>query len=181
MILWTRASPIQGNVASNASVRGYVPLYNHGGIDVSTAPVCVEFKVARTADFAEVESSGTAYTSSDIDYTVKVEAANLTAYTRYYYQFNICGSNNTSPLGRTKTTPAETDYAAEVGIAVYSCSNYPFGFFNAYGNPVRKDSVDYVIHLGDYIYEYAGNGDYGYGQAIDRVPRPEKVIYTLQD
>ncbi|KAI7162536.1 hypothetical protein KC352_g26669, partial [Hortaea werneckii] len=174
VILWTRASPIQGNVASNASVRGYVPLYNHGGIDVSTAPVCVEFKVARTADFAEVESSGTAYTSSDIDYTVKVEAANLTAYTRYYYQFNICGSNNTSPLGRTKTTPAETDYAAEVGIAVYSCSNYPFGFFNAYGNPVRKDSVDYVIHLGDYIYEYAGNGDYGYGQAIDRVPRPEK-------
>ncbi|KAI7318193.1 hypothetical protein KC315_g10167 [Hortaea werneckii] len=181
VILWTRASPIQGNVASNASVEGYVPLYNHGGVDVSTAPVCVEFKVARTADFSEVESSGTAYTSSDIDYTVKVEAANLTAYTRYYYQFNICGSNNTSPLGRTKTTPAKTDYAAEVGIAVYSCSNYPFGFFNAYGNPARKDSVDYVIHLGDYIYEYAGNGDYGYGQAINRVPQPEKVIYTLSD
>lgn len=36
-----------------------------------------------------------------------------------------------------------------------------FGFFNAYGNPARKDSVDYVIHLGDYIYEYAGDGDYG--------------------
>jgi len=28
-----------------------------------------------------------------------------------------------------------------------------FGYFNAYGNPVRKDSVDYVVHLGDYIYE----------------------------
>lgn len=26
---------------------------------------------------------------------------------------------------------------------------------------MRKDSVDYVIHLGDYIYEYAGDGDYG--------------------
>lgn len=50
-----------------------------------------------------------------------------------------------------------------------------FGFFNAYGNPVRKDSVDYVLHLGyvtlliftweprlivysDYIYEYK-NGE----------------------
>lgn len=27
----------------------------------------------------------------------------------------------------------------------------------------RKDSVDYVIHLGDYIYEYK-NGDYGWGK-----------------
>lgn len=36
-----------------------------------------------------------------------------------------------------------------------------FGYFNAIGNPARKDSVDYVIHLGDYIYEYAGDGDYG--------------------
>jgi hypothetical protein len=29
------------------------------------------------------------------------------------------------------------------------------GFFNAYGSPVRRDSVDYVLHLGDYIYDYA--------------------------
>lgn len=36
------------------------------------------------------------------------------------------------------------------------------GFFNAYGNPARKDSVDYIVHLGDYIYEY-GEGGYGYG------------------
>lgn len=36
-----------------------------------------------------------------------------------------------------------------------------FGYFNAFGNPARKDSVDYVLHLGDYIYEYAGDGDYG--------------------
>ena len=55
-----------------------------------------------------------------------------------------------------------------------ACSNFPFGFFNAFGNPgrnplpldfrcqsidafelvARKDSVDYVLHLGDYIYEY---------------------------
>lgn len=55
-----------------------------------------------------------------------------------------------------------------------------FGFFNAFGNPVRKDSVDYVVHLGDYIYEYA-NGEYGYGQTIGRVPLPDKQIYTLYD
>lgn len=52
-----------------------------------------------------------------------------------------------------------------------------FGFFNAYGNPVRKDSVDYVVHLGDYIYEY-GNGHYGWGNAYDRIPLPDRDIYT---
>lgn len=103
----------------------------------------------------------------------------MTAFTRYYYQFNICNSNKTSVLGRTKTIPDDNDYTAKVGLAIYSCSNFrklssksklkqhllmcavAFGYFNAIGNPARKDSVDYVIHLGDYIYEYAGDGDYG--------------------
>lgn len=183
VILWTRLAPIaaSNDTASNATVSGYVPLYNHGPKQVSTAPVCAEWKVSKTKDFEQVESSGTAYTSSDIDYTLKVEATNLTPWTRYYYQFNACGSNNTSPLGRTKTTPHPTDYVTNVGLAVYSCSNFPFGFFNAYGNPARKDSVDFVIHLGDYIYEYAGNGDYGYGYSIGRIPKPESIIYTLDD
>lgn len=182
VILWTRIAPMVADVNDNSTDSGYVPLYYHGpNVSVSTAPVCVQFKVARTADFAHVESSGTAYTSSDIDYTVKVEASNLTAFTRYYYQFNVCGSNNTSPLGRTKTTPDLNDYTPKVGLAIYSCSNYPFGFFNAFGNPARKDSVDYVLHVGDYIYEYAGDGDYGYGASIDRVPEPHGIIYTLYD
>lgn len=83
VILWTRAAPMVADVNSNATVSGYVPLYNHGPEQVSTAPVCVQFKVAKTPDFSDVESSGTAYTSSDVDYTVKVEANNLTAWTRY--------------------------------------------------------------------------------------------------
>lgn len=73
VILWTRVAPMFDSVDSNTTVSGYVPLYNHGPTqNISTAPVCVQFKVAKTPDFAHVESSGTAYTSSDIDYTVKV-------------------------------------------------------------------------------------------------------------
>ena len=182
VILWTRCAPAFEAVDDNSTVSGYVPLYNHGPEQVSTAPVCVEYQVSLTDDFADLAASGTAYTSSDVDYTVKVEAKGLQPFTRYYYQFNVCGSDYKSMLGRTKTTPAPDDMSSEVGLAVYSCSNYPFGFFNAYGNPVRKDSVDYVLHLGDYIYEYAGDGDYGYGYSLDRVPAPYgKIIFTLYD
>jgi alkaline phosphatase D len=69
VILWTRLAPMMDDVNSNSTDSGYVPLYYHGpNVLVSTAPVCAEFKVAKTPDFAEVESSGTVYTSSDIDY-----------------------------------------------------------------------------------------------------------------
>lgn len=183
VILWTRISPVLDNDKSNTTVSGYVPLYNHDTqeyVSLSKAPICVEYKVASDEELGELVDSGTIYTSSDIDYTVKVEAKNLEPFTTYWYQFNVCGSDNKSPLGRTKTTPDEDDDVTEIGIAVYSCSNFPFGFFNAYGNPVRKDSVDYVIHLGDYIYEYK-NGDYGYGQSIGRIPLPDKEIFSLYD
>ena len=35
---------------------------------------------------------------------------------------------------------------------------------------MRKDSVDYVLHLGDYIYEYK-NGEYGWGNSYGN-PHP---------
>lgn len=73
VILWTRIAPMMNSVNDNSTVSGTAPLYGHGPAqNVSTAPVCVNFKVAKTPDFAFVESSGTAYTSSDVDYTVKV-------------------------------------------------------------------------------------------------------------
>lgn len=45
---------------------------------------------------------------------------------------------------------------------------------------MRKDSVDYVLHLGDFIYEYA-EGAYGWGWAIDRISQPNKEIRSLYD
>ena len=97
-------------------------------------------------------------------------------------------------MGRTKTTPsADSRVNENIRLAVYSCSNYrklqdesnikerkqtdkqpAEGYFNAYGNVVRKDSVDYVLHLGDYIYEYKGDSKI-------RNPEPDREIYSLYD
>ncbi|KAF2827935.1 hypothetical protein CC86DRAFT_288876 [Ophiobolus disseminans] len=183
VILWTRIAPQSDNSNSNVTVTGYAPLYDHDNekyVTISKSPVCVEYTVASDEQLSKVVDSGKAYTSSDVDFTVKIEATNLKPYTTYYYQFHVCGSDNKSPVGRTKTTPNADDDITEVGLAVYSCANYPFGFFNAYGNAVRKDSVDYVVFLGDYIYEYA-NGYYGWGDALGRIPQPNREIYTLYD
>lgn len=91
---------------------------------VSTAPVCVNWRVSADPDMVGIVSSGQVYTSSDIDYTVKVEATGLEPFTQYYYQFNVCGSDNYSMIGKTKTTPRPGDKSAAVSLAVYSCSNF---------------------------------------------------------
>ena len=67
------------NDKSNATVSGYVPLYDHENdayVSQSTAPVCVSYRVGLDAEFTTLADAGTVYTSSDIDYTVKVKHSN---------------------------------------------------------------------------------------------------------
>jgi len=59
-----------------------------------------------------------------------------------------------------------------------SCSNYAWGYFNAY-RLMGEDSLDAVVHLGDYIYEHAP-GTYE-GQIKGRAHLPAKEIITLED
>jgi len=60
---------------SNITVNGTAPLYNHDTeeyIAASDHPICVEYVVASDSGLKQVVDKGTAYTTSDIDYTVKV-------------------------------------------------------------------------------------------------------------
>lgn len=75
VILWTRVSPMLSNDRSNVTLSGTAPLYNHDTaeyIAASKNPVCVEWKVWSDSALKTVEDMGTAYTTSDIDFTVKV-------------------------------------------------------------------------------------------------------------
>ncbi|KAH8205261.1 hypothetical protein TruAng_000508 [Truncatella angustata] len=180
VILWTRVAPNLDSDRSNITVQGTVDLYNHETekyIKASANPICVQWKVFGSSESkyptndSNVVSQGQAYTTSDIDYTV--EATGLQPFSTYNYQFNICNTNITSPLGRTKTTPAADDDVSELKFAVFSCANYPNGYFNVYGNAARKDEHDFVIHLGDYIYE---NGNKG-----ERAHKPANVLFSLWD
>lgn len=61
------------------TVSGLAPLYNHDTneyVSVSTAPVCVNWQISTSANMSGAVNSGTAYTSSDIDYTIKVWTKN---------------------------------------------------------------------------------------------------------
>ena len=99
----------------------------------------------------------------------------------YYYWFSV--GRTSSPGGATRTLPATG--TGDYRMAVVSCSNWPFGYFNAYREIAKRGTqgqLDAVIHLGDYIYEYAVTGYGGaVGKELGRNHEPEHEIITLAD
>lgn len=76
VILWTRVAPTMDNDRSNVTVEGTAPMYAHDNdvfVKASKSPICVDWKIGRSASMdGQPIKSGTAYTSSDVDFTVKV-------------------------------------------------------------------------------------------------------------
>lgn len=143
--------------------------------------VNVTWGVARDSTFKDVVKRGTVATGPERDYTVKVDVTGLEPGQLYYYWFSV--GRLASPGGATRTLPDKG--VADYRMAVVSCSNWPFGFFNAYREIAKrgaKGELDAVIHLGDYIYEYGTNGYGGVmGKQLDRNHSPEHEIVSLAD
>ena len=136
----------------------------------------VRWEIARDRAFGQVEARGELHTDATRDFTVKLDVPGLQPATTYYYRFEASGER--SPIGRTRTVG--TAGVERLRVAVASCSNLPFGYFNAYAAIARRSDLDAVLHLGDYIYEYA-NKEYGDGTAFGRIPAPDREIVSLED
>ncbi len=136
-------------------------------------PVELNYVVSKKSDCTDPIKEGTTNCSSVNNYTAKVDVQGLEAGTQYYYQFSFEG--NKSKVGRTKTLPKN----GPISIAFAACSNYEWGFFNNYRFIAEDPEIDLVVHLGDYIYEYAPGG---YGDTmLGRKHLPAKEIITLDD
>jgi alkaline phosphatase D len=162
------------SVASGDPLADRVILWTRVAATGDTADV--RWVVATDSAFARIVSSGTVRTTRARDFTVKVDAGGLDPATTYYYRFEHGAER--SPIGRTRTLPVAA--AERLRLAVVSCANYPYGFFNVYGRVAARPDLDAVLHLGDYIYEFE-NGRYGDGAAIGRVPQPVGETITLDD
>jgi alkaline phosphatase D len=120
-------------------------------VSTPVAELTVTWELAADANFAAVVASGSATTNAARDHTVKVDASGLQAGTRYWYRFHA--GSATSPVGRTRTLPGAG--VAQVRLAVFSCANFPAGYFNVYAEAAKRDDLDATVHLGDYLYEYS--------------------------
>ena len=157
VIIWTRVTPENFNSSQK-----------------------VIYQISKNKNFSKILLTGTLYTNSKKDFTVKADV-NLAKFfpgAKFFYRF-IC-NDTISPIGTTSTLPKGN--VEEYKLAIFSCSNHPAGFFNVYKDAAEDKSIDLNIHLGDYIYEYE-NGGYATQNAdkLGRIPIPEKEILTLHD
>lgn len=170
-------SPFTHGVASGDPLHDRVILWTRAvPHSRSTGTVPVSWIIAKDANLEEIVKKGITHTSTEVDFTVKVDPTGLEPGSTYYYQFKALGHHST--IGRTKTLPI--DDIDNLRIAFTSCANYPYGYFNVYKMIAQRNDLDVVLHLGDYIYEY-GNETYGDGTALDRIPQPNAEIISLND
>lgn len=129
MLLWTR----------------YVP-------SASANEARLDAELALDPEFTRVVAGGSVRTGAFRDWTAKLTVDGLQPRTTYWYRF-IAPDGSKSPVGRTKTLPLGEVERFSLGL--FSCSNLPLGWFNAYAHAAARDDLDLWLHVGDYIYEYA--------------------------
>jgi alkaline phosphatase D len=121
--------------------------------DVGEEDRAVRWEVATDEAFEQVVASGIEPTSLEFGHSVHVDAEGLEPDTRYWYRFRI--GEFTSPVGRTRTAPADDAAVDQLTIAFASCQLRTAGHWTAYPHLVA-DEPDLVLFLGDYVYEYPG-------------------------
>ncbi len=150
IVLWTRIDPSQQGGA-------YAEL--------------VAWQIAVDAGFTTVLASGLATLDPAKDNTVKlpVSAPTLAPYTGYYYRFIHNGVS--SRTGQFKTLPAPDAELPSLKLAFLVCQDYGNGFYTALAH-VADEPVDWVLHLGDYIYETVNSSSFQNNPARTVPPFP---------
>lgn len=146
---------------------------------VAAADTVLTCEVSATPDFRTVAGGAMVVASPERDGCVSAEVAGLTPGTRYHYRF-VAPDGTASPVGRARTLPQSG--TEPFRMAVFSCANLPFGFFNAYGHAADDAEFDLAVSLGDYFYEYERGKYPSAGEAMaSRVIEPAGEILHLAD
>ncbi|MBF6057275.1 alkaline phosphatase D family protein [Thiomicrorhabdus heinhorstiae] len=158
--------------------------------------VQINWTVADDPFFEGLVQSGTVTALAENDFCTKVLVNGLQSGKRYYYRFETAEMTDEhnrvlySLTGRCQTLPSADFSLQQLRLAVVSCASYPHGYFNGYRQVAKHNDLDYVLHLGDYIYEYPGadasaDNDYADARAIEDGRTYDednrKEIVSLQD
>ncbi|MBI1193215.1 MAG: hypothetical protein GC205_08575 [Bacteroidetes bacterium] len=108
------------------------------------------WQVAADSMFVQLIATGNTVAKPNRDHCVHVDAVGLEPDFEYYYRFGT-SAGIFSAVGRVRTLPEETDH---VKLAVFSCASIWAGYFNAYRMAASNHNIDFIVHLGDYVYDY---------------------------
>lgn len=170
------ASGFTHSVASGEPAADSVLLWTRY-VPKSDNTIRLQAEISDTPQFTKIISGGSVRTGSYRDWTAKITLDGLDSGKTYYYRF-IAPDGTKSETGRTKTLPVGK--VERFGLGVFSCSNLPIGWFNAYGHAAARNDLDLWLHVGDYFYEY-GSPEIAASAPIGRYFAPEHEIINLVD
>jgi alkaline phosphatase D len=106
------------------------------------------------------------------DGCVRVKITGLEPDTFYYYRFLYQRDETVSTnIGRTKTAP-QASAERPVRFAFASCQDFIERYYNAYLPLLTEDArqtIDFIVHLGDFIYETTRDRDLSPGESARRI------------
>jgi alkaline phosphatase D len=148
IMLWTRvvpanADPVASSSQADFSIRLQISSADHasklGSNAALSGSLVLDTQLPVRAEF---------------DHTVRHKVSGLEAGKTYFYQF-IAGDLR-SKVGRFKTAPARNADVAELKFAFLSCQDWSINHWGAYAHIATNEQLDFIVHLGDYIYETVG-------------------------
>jgi alkaline phosphatase D len=127
----------------------------HPDAALPDVPIELLWEVASDAAFTRVLQHGRTLALPDEAHSARVQLRGLMprsqAPRRFFYRFML--GDAVSPVGRAcSLPPAGSD--APLRLALASCQHYEHGYFAAHRD-IAQQSLDLVVFVGDYIYEYA--------------------------
>jgi alkaline phosphatase D len=145
-------SPFGWGVASGDPAADGVVLWTRLRSDAAPAAraASVRWEVSENESFTRIVRRGTSGAPPQLGRSVHAEVNGLRPARDYWYRFIAAG--HASPIGRTRTAPEALATPGDLDFAFVSCNNYEHGYFTAFRHLAAED-LDFVVHLGDYIYE----------------------------
>ena len=131
------------------------------------APVEVVWEVARDERLQDIVRTGVTLAMPEVAHSVHIEVGGLEPGRIYWYRFRA--ENAESPIGRTRTAPAPGQPVSRLRFAAAACQHWMYGNWAAYRR-MAEDDVDFVLHLGDYIYEAPSSSAAAVKQQVRDVP-----------
>ncbi len=116
-------------------------------------------EVSTDESFRNIVVSSNVTASYSSDHCVKVKVMDLSRYTRYYYRFIHEGVSTRT--GTFRTAPGSNS-DTNVKFGFVSCQDYTNGYYNTLLKFLEEENedLDFIVHLGDYIYETTGDATF---------------------
>jgi alkaline phosphatase D len=145
--------PFPDGVASGDPRPGASTIWTRLASPADGADIGVLWTVAADAAFSSILAGGVAVATAANGHAVTVAVDGLPVDARLHYRFETTGPDAVvSRIGHLRTAPAPGSSPDRLRFASASCQQITGSWFNAHTAMAAEPDLDFVLHLGDYVY-----------------------------